>query len=139
MTGKPEACRTEDDCTWQPWCRIRGTCQKVVCKADAMTPRETALREAAKAVLRARQPWVWYEKSKALDALQATPEGIREGSDAMMDPAEQLVWFKVYRDEAFKLCGRRRTARTAAIAWASSMAAIAEQFVDPDDEEMEEV
>lgn len=54
----------------------------------------------------------------------------------MIDLNEREEWFQAFRDASFKLV-RGRVARQKAIAWASSMSLVAEQFVDNDNEELE--
>ena len=59
----------------------------------------------------------------------------------MLDPAERLIWFESYLTEGMRsapkpLTGRKRQAIAR---WAASMAAVAEQFYDPDEDEPAEV
>jgi hypothetical protein len=36
--AQPAQCQTEDDCTQQPWCKIRGACQKAPIAQSAAEP-----------------------------------------------------------------------------------------------------
>lgn len=40
------ACQTEDDCTYMPWCRIRGECQRLNKQERNMIHNEAEYQEA---------------------------------------------------------------------------------------------
>lgn len=36
----PQQCRTEQDCGWQPWCRIEGRCKRAGQSSQYPQPKE---------------------------------------------------------------------------------------------------